>query len=401
MLPVWQIQLEQHIDSGKIVVIGVVQEQHPDRAKLYKQWRQLDWPILVDSLNELGVKAVPIPVAIDETGVVHSFGKRPKQFLGSFLAKEAKGESKIRPISRATPEIPDHMPDDDGKFSVPSLSAFGKSAVKYGMLDKAVAWLQEWSRHEPDSGRAHFQLGVALRRRSESSYAKRGDAQRAVDEWTKALKIDPNQYIWRRRLQQYGPRLDKPYDFYTWVAQAREEIRGRGEEPVDLSVEPSGSELLPPAKRGRERSAPKLINKDPEGKIKQDSSRLVLIRSIVTPGRVRPGGTVRVRVEFEPSPVAKPYWNNESNGLRIWLNLPEGVTLGEGALEVPNPTAAETREGRALEFELHLAGGDAGRVEVQAYALYYVCENKGGKCLYLRQDFAVVFEVDPAAPKLK
>ena len=51
------------------------------------------------------------------------------------------------------------------------------------------------------------------------------------------LDIDPNQYIWRRRIQQYGPRLDKPYPFYDWgAASAREEIAARGETPVGLTV---------------------------------------------------------------------------------------------------------------------------------------------------------------------
>jgi hypothetical protein len=38
--------------------------------------------------------------------------------------------------------------------------------------------------------------------------------QKAVQYWTMALDMDSNQYIWRRRIQQYGPRLEKPYSFY-------------------------------------------------------------------------------------------------------------------------------------------------------------------------------------------
>jgi len=30
-----------------------------------------------------------------------------------------------------------------------------------------------------------------------------------------------------------------------------------------------------------------------------------------------------------------------------------------------------------------------------------VCENKGGKCRYLRKDFTVSIEVDPTAPTLR
>ena len=49
MLPVWQRAVQPHIDSGALVVIGVVQDQHADRVALYKQWRKLGWPIFVDA----------------------------------------------------------------------------------------------------------------------------------------------------------------------------------------------------------------------------------------------------------------------------------------------------------------------------------------------------------------
>ena len=65
----------------------------------------------------------------------------------------------------------------------------------------------------------------------------------AIDAWTKALSLNTDQYIWRRRIQQYGPRLEKPYDFYSWVKQARKEIEERREKPVKLVFEPMGTEI--------------------------------------------------------------------------------------------------------------------------------------------------------------
>ena len=70
MLPVWQKAVEPYVKAGKLVAIGVVQEQHPERALLYRQWRNLDWPIFVDSLNLLDLEVVPVPIAIDTTGRV-------------------------------------------------------------------------------------------------------------------------------------------------------------------------------------------------------------------------------------------------------------------------------------------------------------------------------------------
>ena len=64
----------------------------------------------------------------------------------------------------------------------------------------------------------------------------------AVDFWSMALQEDPNQYIYRRRIQQYGARLGKPYPFYDWVESAQAEIRERGETPVDLTVPLTGAD---------------------------------------------------------------------------------------------------------------------------------------------------------------
>jgi hypothetical protein len=35
-------------------------------------------------------------------------------------------------------------------------------------------------------------------------------------------------------------------------------------------------------------------------------------------------------------------------------------------------------------------------IKLDGYALYYVCEESGGQCLYLRQDFTVEIRFKPA-----
>ena len=132
---------------------------------------------------------------------------------------------------------------------------------------------------------------------------------------------------------------------------------------------------------------------------------------MVTPARVRPGHSVRARVTFRVNDWTRPYWNNEADDLTMCMGPPNASvqvsdddrsTLGDSALTYPNPPTPETREVRALEFELTGAKtAKAGVVEIPAYALYYVCENKGGKCRYLRQDFSVPVRIDPAAPTIR
>ena len=47
----------------------------------------------------------------------------------------------------------------------------------------------------------------------ESAVRRPGDFQAAVDAWGSAPALDPNQYIWRRRIEQYGPRLRQTLRF--------------------------------------------------------------------------------------------------------------------------------------------------------------------------------------------
>ena len=63
-MPGWHDEIKDLHESGELQVVGIIQEQHPDRCRLFMQWKQMDWPILVDSLNLLEVSAVPITVAI-------------------------------------------------------------------------------------------------------------------------------------------------------------------------------------------------------------------------------------------------------------------------------------------------------------------------------------------------
>ncbi len=72
-------------------VIGIIEEQHPDRARLFMQWKQMNWPILVDSLNLLGVEAVPITLAIDESGIIRAMNPGRQTIQHTFLDRTYEG----------------------------------------------------------------------------------------------------------------------------------------------------------------------------------------------------------------------------------------------------------------------------------------------------------------------
>lgn len=400
----WQEKVKPAVAAGKLAVIGVVQEQHPDRAKLYQQWRQLDWPIAVDALNLLDYEVVPIPIAIDEHGVVRKAKLRNPEELDAFL-KTAFPAPEGPALALKAPEWnPNglHVEAMDASTAESWRAAgdayFLTSSSNKSHLGLAIRAYELCLDKDPSDARARFRLGVASRRRHETDQRQPGDAQRAVEQWELALAARPSQYIWRRRIQQFGPTLTKPYNFYQWVEEARAAITARDETPVPLTCEPRGSEIL-----GRptavNRSRP--LNPDPKSKVPQDDNTLIKIETVVTPPRVRPGGRVRVRVHLSPDLEKKPYWNNESNPLVVALGSHPALKVIESAAPVPGGPKSETRETRILEFEVEVdADRKPGTFEVPAYAVYSVCEDAAGVCRYLRQDLIIQFHVDPAAAKI-
>jgi hypothetical protein len=69
-VPGWHQATESLQEDGTVQMVGIIQEQHPDRARLFMQWKEIGWPILVDSYDLLEAPYVPISLAIDEGGVI-------------------------------------------------------------------------------------------------------------------------------------------------------------------------------------------------------------------------------------------------------------------------------------------------------------------------------------------
>jgi len=358
-------------------MVGIIQEQHPDRCRLFMQWKQMDWPILVDSLDLLEIGVVPMTVTIDEHGIVRHVGLRVAQagsIEESFLDRDYED-----PTAAAKPAESKIGPTEESFFE--------------GRIGDTIAAYEQALETDPTDGWSRFRLGVSYRARYDSSVAEVGDFQRAAESWSLALEIDPNNYIWRRRIQQYGPRLDKPYPFYDWVIEARDEIASRGETPTALVVEPSGSEFAHPQRvfkaTSGERNEP-----DPEGRITRDEGRFIAVESAVVPSRVAPGEAMRVHFGFRPRSEIEAHWNNEVDDLELWIDIPRGWTAEAQRLQVPNPPVPLSTETRRIEVELKAPDSAApGRMTLEAYALYYVCEDVDGTCLYRRQDIRMPISI--------
>jgi hypothetical protein len=336
---VWHEATRALQDEGRITMAGIVEEQHGERARLFMQWKEMDWPVMVDAFNLLEVPHVPITLLIDEQGVVREIVSPradPLKTVEAFLEKS---------FTLSEYEVPEE--------------------------------------EDPDEDMVQFRLGVKSRMRFDAEEGTPEDFRKAVEHWEKALAIDPNNYIHRRRIQQYGPRLDKPYPFYDWVDEARRDIRERGETPVALPVEPRGAELAGPVKtfavsNTQKKSPGHMID------ITRDDA-MVEIETALVPSHAEPGGSVRVHLFFNPAEGI--HWNNEAGNMVVWASAPEGWSLSNPHLIYPVPAdRAVSRERRSLEFEVLVSGqGD----ELEAYALYYVCEEEGGACLFRRQDLKI------------
>ena len=392
-MPGWHDSTSEWRNAGKIQTAGIVLEQHPDRARLFMQWKQLDWPVMVEPFNILGFTAVPRTFLLDEHGVVRAIHPRlddletiEREFIDQDF--EAPGDEGPTVDLRARLSVETPTEAERWLERAMALALWGDDA----RLDEAVEAAYEAIGLAP-SDRAHFTAGVIARMRYDSDGRQDGDFSRAAEHWATALDIGPNNYIWRRRLQQYGPRLDKPYPFYDWVATAREEIAARGEEPIVLRIEPGGAEFAQPASEF-EASVASVTQPDPEGRIDRDIEHLVTVETTSIPPAAAAGDPLRVHVTLRPDVAAGAHWNNEMGATQLWVDVPDGWELDQPLLEVALPPDEISDEPRSFEFEVRAPAGATGDdASIEAYALYFVCNDATGVCMYRRQDVELTIPI--------
>jgi tetratricopeptide (TPR) repeat protein len=390
-VPGWHDLTKDLQKAGKVRMAGIIQEQHPDRCRLFMQWKQMDWPILTDSFNRLEVAAVPITLLIDEHGVIRKVRARSSD-LKTFLETDYPKPTKPLKPTPTSAEIRNKLEGGAIQNNSAAHVASATSKAEWGdlhNLGQAIEAFDALKTGLPKDGWLRFRAGVAYRKRYDSDARQAGDFANAIENWGDALEIDPNQYIWRRRIQQYGPRLDKPYPFYDWVPAARKEITARGETPTSLSVEPGGAEFAKPLKRFAA-SSDTPSNPDPRKRIAPDKEGFIRIESTSVPSTKGSSPALRVHLVFRPNAENKAHWNNEAEGVIVWIDALNGWQLGRQKQEIPNDAGAVSDKPRSLEIELM---GDRGAknaaTTLKGYALYYACEDVDGVCVYRRQDFTV------------
>ena len=379
-MPVWHAAIKK-LAPENLAVLGVVQEQHAERTRLYKQWKQYDFPIAQDSVTKLGAAAVPIFIGIDEHGIVQNTRMRPRD-LKSFLDKKVEAPASEAP--KLAVDV-DHVAMAAKDSSAENLCMMGDQEMLFRVsksesYNKAISAYESALKKEPENGTIMFRLGAAYRQRYDEHSHDDADFDLASKYWTKALDSNPGQYIWRRRIEQYGPRLQKPYPFYDWVTTAIKEIKERGDVPVELTVELTQSELADRSKPNYDQTAAKPESTE---KVPRDAGELIAIESTLVPGYVAPGKPATVHLRLVPTGAK---WNNESQPLTVWVES-NSAKLSKQLLTFENPNQADSKENRSLEFDI-LVDKASDACDVKGFALYTVC-TEDGVCMYRRQDFEV------------
>ena len=116
-VPVWHASLKQLEKDGKVAVVAIVQDQHPDRARLFLQWKQIGWPTLADSLDLLNLETVPLTLAVDEYGIVR-FSELPMS-AAKTIEQTFVNQVYPKPAALPPPEVPVTLIHGTADDSVP------------------------------------------------------------------------------------------------------------------------------------------------------------------------------------------------------------------------------------------------------------------------------------------
>ena len=393
-MPGWHDATTDIRDAGGIDSLGIVVEQHPDRARLFMQWKQFDWPLLWDPFNLLELPAVPITMILDADGVIRLL--QPRLDRADDVVEVVRNG--FEPIASAA-DMPSPVPGASALVApaVDGREAWSDHAVSLslwgglGRIDDAVA-ASARAIEDGGDGRSWFRRGVILRMRHDSDRRRPSDFAESTDAWTRALDFDPANYVWRRRLQQYGPRLAKPYAFYDWIVTARQEVGERGEFPVELAAEPERAEFSAPL------TGDEPVRTDqpplPDARIAEDEQWVDATVNVV-PSRVRPGDAARVHVDLRPGAGNEIHWNNETGPGGFWVESLTDWSVDPVYQDVGVPPEPTSDERRHLEFEVRVpATAPSGPHSFTAQALYAVCDDETGVCMIRRRTIPITVRVD-------
>ncbi|MFH1416737.1 MAG: TlpA disulfide reductase family protein [Planctomycetota bacterium] len=398
-MPRWHEKMKPFVDTGKLVVIGVAQEQHADRCRLFAQWHGIDWPILHDALNLTGVEKVPTLVAIDEHGLVRNTQPDADSIVAEFITKTYDAP-KVAPFIG-----PDKLPDpratrryagearraEEWREHGNALILAGKPAQIDEAIDKAYPQVIG---REPGDADSLFRLGVAHMIRHESPQRRPDDFQSAIDAWRKAHGLRSRNEVFHRRIQQYGPCVDKPFAFYGWVATARKAIVDRGDESVALQSWPCEIERAKPAKKFKYDKKQRGPSLDEHEKANEDRDGLVGLSYVAVPGTEQEHKRiVQELMVLRPDAARGIEWAESADPPRLWLEKPKTGRVSKLFVECAKAPGDSSENDRVLTFAVRLPSKKGKSLTVRGTLVYSVRQGGEGAPQTLSRD--VKIKIDP------
>ena len=124
----------------------------------------MNWPILVDSLNLLGVEAVPITLAIDESGIIPAINPEKQTIGQTFLDKTY--ENPASGVSTTTGSHLLRLKAATSSGTAESWRVYTDDLALWGtsrQLGEAIDAYQRALEKEPAHGPTAFRLGTTIR----------------------------------------------------------------------------------------------------------------------------------------------------------------------------------------------------------------------------------------------
>lgn len=384
-MPVWHERTKKLRAAGKVTVIGVAQEQHADRCLLFARWKGIDFPILWDPFNMTGTKVVPRVTLIDEHGIVRATRASIASFEEDFV-----GETFPKP-DKPVPRVPKGKP---GTLVDVTLAEKGSPAYAYFDALSAFLWpagrdgeqaklaVAAYAEANPEDAAAQWRLGVVYRMRHDSFERTLGDFQHAVDQWRTGVELDPSHYIYRRRVEQYGPLLTKPYPFYPWIPEARKAL---GAKAPSLVAEPTGTEMA--GRRVLDPDAAGLPEPDTEKADRSIADGLRLEATVVYMATREGRLAARIHLHLIPAGNRVLLWDAAAP-IHVHIEPPKGPYTLESNTHVTRVRGTDPAEEIAtLDFEAQFQPGKAEAIEFDGYVLYRARTAPGAPSRLLLQSF--------------
>jgi hypothetical protein len=115
------------------------------------------------------------------------------------------------------------------------------------------------------------------------------------------------------------------------------------------------------------------------------------LRAEADPGLLR-DGRGKLYLGFHLDPIYEVHWNNLARPIKVTLHTAQGMTLSKSTLEGPKVKEAADVDPR--EFLVAVETKDRTS-PLKLSVLYYACNDAGGWCKLVRQEYTVHLEADP------